>query len=162
MQPFCSIWSTWYKIAYFSFSCTLYLVRCYLYPFAPDVHDIFLFRFRIAKHKFERRSIGFTFQDVCALERKNDVFNRRIRIYCVHIFCWVTHTSNFLIPNGIVEVFEIWASRFPCYFVISFTREQRCVNNFLFPSLFLASHYWLHHNDLYHGPCARSTIFLGA
>jgi hypothetical protein len=93
---------------------------------------------------------------------KNDVFTRRIRIYCVHIFRRVTHASNFLIPNGIVEVSEIWASWFPYYFVVSFTREQRCVNNFSFPSLFLASHYYLHHNDLYHGTCSRSMIFWGA
>jgi hypothetical protein len=43
---------------------------------------------------------------------------------------------------------------------IIFQRANLCDISFLFPSLFLASVYCIHQNDLYHGSCARSMNFV--
>jgi hypothetical protein len=42
--------------------------------------------FRLAKHKFGRRYMGFAHQDVCGLKREKDGFIRWIRILLVYIF----------------------------------------------------------------------------
>jgi hypothetical protein len=71
-----------------------------------------------------------------------------------HLILWI---SCFII-NGIAEVSEMHVSWFPCYFVISFTKEQTSLNKFLFTSLFLASHYCLPHQSNL-GACAWSCGF---